>query len=133
MERIVSAVAVTVGVLAISAALLGSAVVSQTSPVAKKAGPMGYMAFSETQQVTIDWFSPESDVCGGGQSGCIDFDSIDSINVMSGQTRAWTEYVVLHEIGHVIQFRESGTAGLDECSADEYAKDHGAIITGYHC
>jgi hypothetical protein len=132
MDRMTKWAAVGVGVLALTAATLLTAAV-MPEPESRAAAGHTYETLAAEYDVTIDWFDRSDDVCGNDSSGCIDFDSLDSINVMSGQTNYWTLYVVLHETGHVIQYREGGAEALDECAADAWATSHGAMTSGYYC
>lgn len=132
MDRMTKAAAIGVGVLAlIATTLLTAAVIPDPAPRASAGNT--YDNIAAEYGVTIDWFTQAEAVCDEGASGCIDYDSLDSINVMSGQTNYWTLYVVLHEIGHVIQYREGGAEALNECDADAWALEHGALTAGYYC
>jgi hypothetical protein len=132
MDRMTKWAAAGVGALALTAATLLTAAV-MPEPEARAVAGNTYETLAAEYDVTIDWFDRSEDVCGNDSSGCIDFDSLDSISVMSGQTNYWTLYVVLHEIGHVIQYREGGAEALNECDADAWALSHGAMTAGYYC
>lgn len=82
--------------------------------------------------VTVVWFDDESP-CGAATdfSGCFITGTPDVIYVASGFDADLTRSIILHEIGHVLQYR----LGLpeDECKADEFARSMGATWTGYDC
>jgi hypothetical protein len=130
MDRMTKWAAVGVGVLALTTAALLTAAVTP-EPEARATAGNTYETLAAEYNVTIDWFDRTDDACGNDSSGCIDFDSLDSISVMSGQINEWTRYVVIHEIGHVIQVREGGPDALNECDADAFAFAHGGELSDY--
>lgn len=64
-----------------------------------------------------------------GESGCFLRATPDVIYVKEGLGAEWFRYVVLHEIGHVIQYRLG--LPMDECAADRFAQSMGSEHGGY--
>jgi hypothetical protein len=62
-------------------------------------------------------------------AGCFTPAAPDTIFVRTGQTPELERYIVLHELGHVIQYR----LGLDrdECGADRFAQSMGSTYGNY--
>lgn len=75
--------------------------------------------------VTIVWTDDDRN-CG---AGCYDPRDPNVIYVAPGMDAETTRYVVLHELGHVLQFRVGMAA--DECAADRFAQSMGSTMGGY--
>lgn len=79
--------------------------------------------------VSIVW---DSSGCSQPSTACFSRFTPDVIYVDQSVAGTWYERdVILHELGHVLQYRFG--LPLDECHADQIARDLGATWTGYDC
>lgn len=80
--------------------------------------------------VSIVWFDNQSP-CGPSDDfgGCFEPVTPDLIYVMKGLDPEVERSIILHEIGHVLQYRLGEP--LDECAADLFARSMGATWAGY--
>lgn len=115
-----------VSVLAVVAAALAALVFSAPSNAAVADDLAGRF------DVEVVWFG-ESSPCGEAseRGGCWQRVTPDVIYVQSGFDADTTRSIILHEIGHVVQYRLG--IPMDECQADLFAISLGATWTGYDC
>lgn len=69
--------------------------------------------------------------CGQDYSGCFDRAEPSEIQVRPDTSPWWINYVILHELTHVRQYREG--LPVTECGADTGAIAWGALLSGYDC
>lgn len=79
--------------------------------------------------VAVVWFEGDDSPCDAGSGGCFDPETPDVVYIMRGLDAEVERSLILHEIGHVLQFRLG--LPLDECAADLFAESMGASWLGY--
>ena len=113
------------GVAAVAAALCVTAGALALPPSTADAVTHPLTAPHDTK---IMW--TETSVCADGkQGGCYLPETPNVIWVSDGMPDDLEEYVILHELGHLIQHRNGEP--FDECAADRYAQTHGAQFGEY--
>ena len=114
------------GVAAVAAALCVTAGALALPPSTSAAQPHPIAAAHGAE---IMWTTDDSVCASGERGGCYLPETPDVIWVSEGLPADLEEYVILHELGHLIQAR-NGEA-FNECAADRYAQTHGAQFGEY--
>ena len=86
-------------------------------------------ALAHNYGVTIFWEATHCSLISPGALACF-LPATPNTIFVNPKLKEWEmHYAVLHELGHVLQHRAGQP--LDECAADVYAHEHGAIAWSY--
>jgi hypothetical protein len=88
---------------------------------------------AELWSVTIDWSDDPASECGASEDAALGACYLPPARIVIQSGLDWdlTKYLVLHQLGHVEQYRIG--VPLDECGGDLFAHMHSSTISNYTC